>query len=137
MSKLYFLISCCLMLSLNSIGQQNRLEFDGSQILADGTDLFWITYDINSNYNNGNNLDALKLSLTEPSGFRIPLKVSSSGRQLVFSCSSPSPGWRTAHLHGWCMQNLSTILYLGSQQTLCDFIAYDSFKLDFLLINHN
>lgn len=85
----------------SAIPAVGSINIDGSQILAEGTNYFWLTYDIVSNAANGRILDAQITGFTESSGTRTPSNTNPSGSRSVVDCSSPSPGGEAADLKGW------------------------------------
>lgn len=77
-----------------------NFNINGSQVLATGTNYFWIAYDLTATPNLGNFLDAQCVQFTASAVNYVPTPTSPAGNRMIFICN-PAPGGVSANIQSW------------------------------------
>jgi hypothetical protein len=80
----------------------DAVDITGSQTLAEGTNYFWVVYDINTSANIGDLIDARcnKISFGGAISIQDPTQSNPSGNRTIVACSKPG-GLGTKNLTAW------------------------------------
>lgn len=78
-----------------------NIQINGTQTLAEGTNYFWIAYDINGTATIGNNIDAVCNQLTVDATNRIPTTAAPAGNRTLIACGRTCPTSATIFSDGF------------------------------------